>query len=417
MTLSALKVALLNPAAIGLVGAAAMGGAMYLLRALPVQLVQWIWRLITVRLVVTGDDDAFDWVNDWLSRHPYSNRARRLKLSTAPSDRKEWVLAPGFGMHVFWDGGLLIVNRDQDEKISGSGYYSRPRERFTITALGRKQESIRRIIARANRSRVERDVLGVYIWQGGYWRRYPSKAKRPMSSVFLPPAQKREILEHTEWFFGAGEWFAARGIPYRQGYLLHGKPGTGKTSLVTAIASHFEKPIYVINLSSVIDDNDLLNAFAGTSAACVVLIEDIDTAKAAKDRQDEAQSTVPIIINGPSGPPKGPGVTLSGLLNAIDGVAASEGRLLFMTTNHVDVLDPALIRSARVDRTFEIGPLEPDQVTEMAARFFPGNLVAQATAAAMAKTGPNRPAADWQVEFMKWRRRPELEDMSPGKAA
>ena len=63
-------------------------------------------------------------------------------------------------------------------------------------------------------------------------------------------------------------------------------------------------------------------------------------------------------------------LTFSGLLNALDGVAASEERLLFMTTNHVDRLDPALIRPGRVDVKEYIGWASPSQIETMFSRFY-----------------------------------------------
>lgn len=63
-------------------------------------------------------------------------------------------------------------------------------------------------------------------------------------------------------------------------------------------------------------------------------------------------------------------VTFSGLLNALDGVASSEGRIIFMTTNHIEVLDPALIRPGRVDLREYVGDATPAQIRKMFERFY-----------------------------------------------
>lgn len=147
--------------------------------------------------------------------------------------------------------------------------------------------------------------------------------------------QGSELLADCSRFLGAEPWYAARGIPYRRGYLLHGPPGTGKTSLVAALAGELQLPIYVVSLSSArLTDDSFAEALAGAARRCVLLLEDADAAFAG--RQAVAGAA-------------GGGLTFSGLLNGIDGVAAQEGRLLFLTTNHVDRLDEALLRPGRVD--------------------------------------------------------------------
>lgn len=384
-----------NPALAGLLGAAATGSVFYLLRAVPLALASALARTVCVRLVVTSDDEVYDWLNDWLGTHAYSTRASRLKLSTARGDAADWTLTPGYGTHVFWDGGLVVLTRELDE--SKASQY-RARERFIVTTVGRQQVPIRAIIDRARAKKEEAQALAIRAWNQGYWVTVPSKTRRPIESVFLPHAQKAEMLAHAEWFFGARAWFAERGIPYRQGYLLHGAPGTGKTSIAQALAGHFRKPIYVINLSAVESDNALMFAFLSTPTSCVVLIEDVDatSAGAARAAGPAPKEATP----GEPAPPVEMGVTLSGLLNAVDGVASSEGRLLIMTTNHPDKLDPALLRPGRVDLRFEVGPMAPAQVAEMAARFFPGEPDVARRFEREAAWRPVRPAADWQVEML-----------------
>jgi chaperone BCS1 len=383
-----------NPTVAGAAGLMLTGAMLYLLREVPRQIIDLLYWSMTVRLSVGGDDEVFDWVNEWLSEHRYSKKARTLKLSTGRQATGGWALAPGYGKHVFWDAGLVIVERSVNEKAGGA-YSIRPRERITITILGRSQLRVRAMIKRADDLRVSQEAVGVRVWTAGFWLSMPSKPKRPLDSVFLPSSQKQEIIEDVSWFFESRLWYADRGIPYRRGHLFFGPPGTGKTSLVMAIASRFNRPIYILNLTTIQNDNELLNAFSLAGQNSIILIEDVDATSAsrARDKTPKADPSVP--------PPQDQtGVSLSGLLNAIDGVAAPEGRLLCLTTNHLEKLDPALVRSARIDKRFEIGPLAPEQVSDMAHRFFPDDLQLQRQAAARAVGALPRPAADWQVEFM-----------------
>ena len=151
-------------------------------------------------------------------------------------------------------------------------------------------------------------------------------------------------------------WYGARGIPYRRGYLFHGEPGTGKTSLAMAIAGRFGLDIYVISLLDMsIGDSELIGLFNTLPPKCLLLLEDIDTvglqrespsrrrngpkrlAKIGDDEEDDNEENAQLSR-----------VSLSGLLNAIDGVAAPEGHILIMTTNRPEQLDEALVRSGRI---------------------------------------------------------------------
>ncbi|KAL2176141.1 uncharacterized protein P884DRAFT_203681, partial [Thermothelomyces heterothallicus CBS 202.75] len=178
-------------------------------------------------------------------------------------------------------------------------------------------------------------------------------------------------------------WYANRGIPYRRGYLLHGPPGTGKSSLSLALAGFFKMRIYIVSLSSVTaNEENLATLFADLPRRCVVLLEDIDTAGLTHTREGGAQDSVADgTDNGadastntpvPNGQPQAPNqnangrLSLSGLLNILDGVASQEGRVLIMTTNHIEKLDKALIRPGRVDMIVKFDRAD----TSMTAQIF-----------------------------------------------
>lgn len=149
--------------------------------------------------------------------------------------------------------------------------------------------------------------------------------------------------------------YVTRGIPWRRGYLLHGAPGTGKTSLVRALASELGLDLCIVNLtSSRLGDDGLATLMASAPPQAILLMEDIDAIFVGREKADAA-----------------PGLSFSGLLNAIDGVYAQEGRILVMTTNHKERLDPALIRPGRIDRHFEIGLAGEAEAVAMARAFYP----------------------------------------------
>lgn len=177
------------------------------------------------------------------------------------------------------------------------------------------------------------------------WGKPIYKDARDMSSVTMEAKTKISLLADMKKYIESRMWYHNRGIGWRRGYLLYGPPGTGKTSISTAIAGHFELPLYIISLSDNMSDDVLETAFDVLPVRCVVLMEDIDSAGIERDSMKIGKKSRQSRNK----------ITLSGLLNAIDGPLAKEGRILIMTSNTPDSLDPALVRPGRIDRKILFG--------------------------------------------------------------
>lgn len=187
-----------------------------------------------------------------------------------------------------------------------------------------------------------------------------------MESIVLDQGLKEMIIQDAQEFMHSEKWYSERGLPYRRGYLFHGCPGSGKTSLVHAIAGELNLDIYVINLSKRgLDDSGLTELISDLPARSVALIEEIDAAFLRGVSRD-----APKPKSGGDSADNSPGVTLSGLLASIDGIQASEGRLLFATTNNYHALDAALIRAGRLDVHVEFTHASQAQAEELFKRFF-----------------------------------------------
>lgn len=138
-------------------------------------------------------------------------------------------------------------------------------------------------------------------------------------------------------------------------FVLNDFTVTHNSSIVTALASHLRLDICVLNLSAFgLTDEKLMSLLSSIPMNSIMLIEDVDCVFKDRKKVDGKES-----------------ITFSGLLNAIDGVMTSEGRILFMTTNHKDLLDPALIRPGRVDLELFISHASKQQATRIFLRFFP----------------------------------------------
>ncbi|KAK1515359.1 mitochondrial chaperone bcs1 [Colletotrichum abscissum] len=182
---------------------------------------------------------------------------------------------------------------------------------------------------------------------------------------------KQLLLEDVRSFIDpkARSWYANRGLPYRRGYLMYGRPGTGKSSLSMSVAGCFGLDIYVVSLAA-INDGHLNTLFRELPQHCVVLLEDVDAVGTSLSRDSyvddfESGSEVSRRSRKPHGT-----VSLSGLLNVLDGVASQNGRVLIMTTNHVEHLDHALIRSGRVDKKIELQLADADVARKLFCHVF-----------------------------------------------
>ena len=201
----------------------------------------------------------------------------------------------------------------------------------------------------------------------GSWRTCTHIPMRGLDSVEMDGEEKAALISDIASYLEGKEWYRSRCVPWRRGYLFHGPPGTGKTSIVKAIAGPFRLPICALALSSGLDDSNLqLLCRRATGLYSIVLLEDIDSAGLERPSQagvgaanqadtenktgdDKTGDEVMTEKNNNAPLSKESDVTLAGLLNAIDGVGAPEGQILIMTSNYVENLDPALTRPGRID--------------------------------------------------------------------
>jgi len=340
-----------------------------------------------------------------------------------------------------------------------------PDETMVLMTIGRSPNLLRSLLAeaRAHYLQSESRKTTVYTVNSSNfqksWDNGRSRASRDISTVIMEDKDKDLILRDTRDYLNpvTARWYAARGLPYRRGYLFYGPPGTGKTSLTLALAGELKLNLYIFNLGAGggVTDETLGQLFQALPKKCIVLLEDIDCAgigrnsnfngvgygnpyeemeysedeeyedesenrekqsQAGKDGKDNASHDAPEKCgssesgtgvtsakgNGEAGGPlsakhrggegataNGAGglprinpmrhaannksqISFSGLLNAIDGVASHEGRILIMTTNHRERLDPALIRPGRVDVQIEFGFANKETIRRVFQELYKG---------------------------------------------
>jgi len=272
-----------------------------------------------------------------------------------------------------------------------------------LTAFGKKKSVFVDILEDARQlalSEVSGKTL-MYVVRGTDWVKFGHpRQRRPLASVVLDAGVGEAVVKDVREFMTSESWYRERGIPYRRGYLLHGPPGCGKTSFIAALAGELEYSICVLNLSDrTMGDDRLAHRLADAPENSIILLEDIDAAFVSRELSAEAETAY-------QGANR---LTFSGLLNAIDGVTSTEGRIVFMTTNYFERLDPALIRPGRVDYIEQIGHCSHHQLLNMFAKFFPLEGTGRAAEFATAATELGVPLSAAQVQgyFMWFKKSPQ----------
>ncbi|KAL2898540.1 hypothetical protein RDABS01_040322, partial [Bienertia sinuspersici] len=189
------------------------------------------------------------------------------------------------------------------------------------------------------------------------WTHIDFKHPANFQMLAMDATKKQMILEDLEWFKSAKDYYAQIGKPWKRGYLLYGPPGTGKSTLVAAMANLLDYDIYDLELTAVKKNMQLRRLLIETSSKSIILIEDIDCSLDLTGQRKKKKAEAKLVEKEDEDEgEKKTEVTLSGLLNFIDGIwsCCGEERIIVFTTNHVDKLDPALIRSGRMDVHIEL---------------------------------------------------------------
>lgn len=367
-----------NPLFAGGIGLASLGAAAAFARKGAIVAVGAARRRLLVNVEISKQDPAYPWVLAWLSQPRETpgfiasrlTRIHNLSVTTSTTTARgtaasgptnaHFFLQPGYGRHIVKFGNAYIaVNREKHSTANMNT--GEPHEIVQLTTLWSHRHVFEDVFGEAHRlaAKANEGKTIVYSARGVEWVPLgDSRKKRPLGSVILDDGVKESIVADVQDFLSRQQWYVDRGIPYRRGYLLFGPPGSGKSSFIQALAGELDFSVAMINLSEMgMTDDKLAFLLTKLPKRSLLLLEDADAAFVNRRQRDTDG------YNGAT-------VTFSGLLNALDGLAAGEERIAFLTTNHIDRLDPALIRPGRVDMMLRIGEATRYQAAEMWDRFY-----------------------------------------------
>jgi len=369
-----------------------VGGLSVYLRAVPQKAWEWLVGQITLSLTVKDEDTAFVWVKEWFLEQGFLRRVRRVDLdTTVRSDRLALIPAPG--RHWFWNAGRpFTVEFHRSEETRG--WLPRRSESFSFQTIGRRQSFLKQFVSEIVECHRRNCVSSLFVHDDG-WNRVSGYTPRQADSIVLPAGEMERLMQDVARFKASKNRYRQLGVPYHRGYLLHGPPGTGKSSLTSAIAASFAMSIYAINLGD-FNDRTLINAVHEVPLNSVILFEDIDCMSTGRagERRDIRSNRLPIQDDERKGGVDKFGVTLSGLLNVLDGFNTPEDVLFVMTSNCIESIDQALLRPGRIDYRLYLGKATREQKTELYRRFF-----RQASAFEAQAFVEAHPWADTMAEF------------------
>lgn len=358
-----------------------LGWIGFYLRAVPRFALSRLRDYFMTHIQLDSNDQALEWMDRWWAEKVGRQRIRTLRLlylpakvarDLAPSGgaptssseplptKTEYNLRfiPGLGVHWTWYRNRpLIMQRDRKRREWG-GFD----DQMQLTYFSRDLNVLHQLLDEARQlSQPDDNRVVVAFNVGGSWS-YRSQPPRSLDSVILPGGQLEELVGDLTEFLDAEQRYQDRGIPYRRAYLLHGLGGTGKTSLVRAIACHFKRPLYVYSAANW-GTASTQELWANVPENAIMLWEDFDVTIRAAEKTSESES---------AGDAAGEAASFrTVLLNLLDGVASSHGRILFMTANRPSTFDQVLLRPGRVDYQLPFGVLTEEQARRFLNQFFP----------------------------------------------
>ncbi|KAK3675212.1 hypothetical protein LTR78_004721 [Recurvomyces mirabilis] len=383
----------------------------------------WIMGKVTARVTVPPNPMLHDQIMAYLMEHglkdsktltvtapgtttacssitfmdPVVNTSQRMPVDGDEVRKKDAITyTPAVGHHsFFFDGYWMTFDRQRLAKQRGKGEErgSHNQEDDTIvltcyslfggvTSLQKFLEHVKSSAASAQdaMTRVYRPVIQRHS-QITCWDEGRARPQRKLAAITLDSKVKEPLIKDIETYLDprTKSFYIRSGIPYRKGYLLFGPLGTGKTSFATALAGEYNLDVFLLTLSDPnMNDIRMETLFDKLPAKCIVLMEDIDSSGIAREKmnklkkRDRSRGDDSDDAEGDSlRPAKSKhGMTLSGPLNVLDGIAAAEGRIVLMTSNDPDSLDKALIRASRIDRKVLFGYATHEVATNLFIKLF-----------------------------------------------
>lgn len=290
----------------------------------------------TIELYNMVQIDFMNYLAKHLESQPSNHDIRRYIIILEPDDKT--YLSPSLGEFHWHDENevYLIHYKEEGDPLSnhnGPIYYRR------LLVQHPDLEKLHAFVkkALAYRPKTEDQKIMVYHCRyRGYWEQFGTIYAQQFDEIYLPNEIKEDVQRRIEHFLDSKDRYVRFGRAYKQSFLLTGVAGSGKSSLVKTIALKYKRPLYVLSFSKNLTDEGLIDLMKEIGDNSILLIEDLD----AFFQERTAQCDI--------------NVSFSALLNVLDGsLVKGNGIMIFVTANHPERLDSALIRPGRIDHYYK----------------------------------------------------------------
>ena len=351
-------------------------------RSIPSKLYTKIIRLISYDIKIKHGTELFKYINEYFAIKQPARWSRNFNVSL-DSTKNIPLMSLGEGQHFFFHNKVLFIcNRGIKEKQNTSGRgnsHGEEGEYFDIKIFTKNKQFVLDWLKEVITT-VEPDIDNIKIYKQSRWDDWlllRSLPPRDEKHIILEGDVFQELYDDIQRFYERKDWFKNLGIPYKRGYLLHGAPGNGKTSTIIGLASKFRIPVYIITKLDAGTIEKLPDLFTELPEKAFVVFEDVDSMLLKTRPVNTKEETNDTTEDEDDWPNDTENVTdtskinMSGLLNAIDGIASPEGYIMFMTTNFPENLDAALVRPGRIDKKIEFKNPNHNQIKRFLKKFIP----------------------------------------------